>query len=304
MARKQRLLEDRAADIYLDVEYGRATSGTISVVRSTGAALPTAVSGDAVTVDTVNTTAASGYDTATPRVIPLTSATGVVVGRKYMLTTAAGRATWVTVVAVDSNDITIADELEAGITPASGDTFVGTRLTFEIIAANTATRDLNYLATWTYEVAGDTYVERTLFDVVRSNLHNPCTVAGMRQWNPELMSRWDTLLDSEFRFTQRLSDCFWEVVDQLAARGNLARAIVDWGSVERVVYAKQLEKMAWGNFHPGDIDSERWIEIVEERYLKEFNIWLGSVDWYDQNDDQIAGAGEEERKVKTSRLRL
>ena len=187
MLRKQRIIEDKAGTIYFDCPEGRPSVATVTVKTNKGGDLPDAAVEDAnATIDTVTTTIAAGWVATAPRTVPLASATGVTVGRDYLITTAAGREEWVHITALSGTTATVRST--PGFDLTTGDTFVGTRLTIAITAANAATRAHNYRCAWEYTVGGVQYEGENLFDIVRTPPKNPATTAGARGYAPELLS--------------------------------------------------------------------------------------------------------------------
>ena len=86
---------------------GRPSSATATIYKPDGTVL--VVSGSA-TIDSCNTTITATAAAGTSA-LALTSATGVTVGRYYVLTAADGRKEWVRVVAIESLNVTLAEDL-------------------------------------------------------------------------------------------------------------------------------------------------------------------------------------------------
>jgi len=149
----QKLVVDVAGtlEFFIDPAQGQPSAATITIKAPDGAALPAAVSGAAMTVDSVSTTLSADPARGATSVT-LTAATSVAVGRSYVIET-DGQRELVVVRAINTSTkvATLADELE--IDHASASTFKGIRMTYAVAGTQQATADRNYLATlaWTDE---------------------------------------------------------------------------------------------------------------------------------------------------------
>jgi hypothetical protein len=162
-----------------DATEGQAGSVTGVTVYQMGAAddaqTESATTGTAA-IDSVNTTVsvASGLSQTNPRLLTLTSTTGIVVGRQYLVTNAGGQTEIVEVEAVTSTQVTARDPLANDY--AAGATFQGCRLTIGLSSTWVADKSKitddqdafpGYRVRWVYVVGGVTYVHDSDFDLVR-----------------------------------------------------------------------------------------------------------------------------------------
>ena len=308
--RKLRLIEDRAGVVYFDCPQGRPLTGagiapTVSILTSKNKALSPAVSAAAATQGTANTTIAA-WSASTPRTLTVAAITGFAVGETYLITDAAGRRTRVVVVGLitGSKTLYLADAPEFDLT--AGDVIVSTRISYSLVAGQTATRDLNYRCEWIYKVGDQVYVIYTLFDVVRHDLFNAASVSGFRDYRPELASAWEELLGAERSYTRRLDEAYWRVVDELEGKREKpwCHAIVDWQQAEYVVYEKLLLDMAEGGFIPAAYDAAAWLDARRREYTRVLESWMGGIRWLDEDDDNVEDDGEAGKDVRSVRLVL
>ena len=198
------LLKDTAATLAFDLPQ-RADATPTFVVTGPGGGDTQASS--SVTLDTVNTTL-SGAAAAGASSVTVTSASGIVVGRKYLL--AGAEATGgerVTVKSIASTTITLVRPLR--FAKASGATFQSSRLTMAVTAAAVPSYGRHYRATisWAVSTVAQDAVHVD-FDVCR---YVPSTVLSLDDvsdldpmlakrlpaglWVPALMDRaWDMML--------------------------------------------------------------------------------------------------------------
>lgn len=147
----------------------------------------------AATLDAVNTTitATAGAQTADPRRLTVASATGITVGRRYLLTHATtGRSEPVRVSSVTGLVLLLAEPVAASY--ASGATFRGLEIagTFPALAADDSSAFDNgggpYLVGWTYAAGGATVTHEEVIFVERSASRCPATEADVRERYPEI----------------------------------------------------------------------------------------------------------------------
>ena len=304
MLRKQRIVYGKSGTVYFDVPEGRASAATVTVKNNKGNDLPdSAVEDENATIDSVSTTVAAGWSASTPRTIPLTSVANVAVGRDYLITTGEGREEWVSVVGIDTDAKTITVLSTPGFSLTAADTFVGTRLTYIITAANAETRAHNYRCLWTYTVGGEVFTGENLFDIVRTVPKSPATNTGLRKYSPELMSQWEQLLDDNYDLQDRIDDAFDRVMIDLESRSpsnnGWADAIVQWSQCERTVYEHVLLEMALAGYSPPAYSEQigEWVDRREIEYKRAVEEWTGKIIWYDAGDDRRQGVGEEGRNL-------
>lgn len=290
--RKQQLLVDTAGIVYFDCPEGRPSAATVTIKTSGGSALPTAVSAASATIDSVNTTIATWSD-STPQQCTVASATGITVGRQYLITTATGQKCFVKVRHVVSGTKTVYFEQDAPFDLAAADTFVGTRISYAIIAANTATADLNYRCTWVYTVSSVSYTRNSLFDVVRVLPYNTATSDGFRAYAPDLTEEFELSAASDGDWTRRLTAAYDKVLFDLDQRGTWPNLLLDMQQLEYCVYERALYELAETHI-PSAFNGfpQDWLKVRAKRYDDTMAQLLQAPSWYDENDDQIEDAGD------------
>jgi len=177
--------------VALELEQRADATPTFAVRAPTGGLT---LSATAVTLDTVNTTL-SGAAAAGASTVTVTSATGIVRGRKYLLTGAAAvGGEFVTVKSIASTTITLVRPLM--LAHASGATFASTRFTCAITAAAVGSIGRGYRIEVTYLV-GTAYQQIAVFpfDVVRTA--------------PVTYLRADDVADLDAIFAKRLAAGVW-----------------------------------------------------------------------------------------------
>lgn len=160
----QELRLDTAGTLLYDPpEMGRASAATVIIYDPDGVQH---VASQSATIDTANTTLSAGAS-AGASTVTVTATTGITVGRRYLLTAAAGHREWARVVSVNTSTkvVTLAESLHYAY--ASADTFVGTRLSVAVSAVQATPRAEGYEARWSYTIASVAYYGISLFNIVR-----------------------------------------------------------------------------------------------------------------------------------------
>lgn len=212
--------KDVGGTIYTDeLDERPDASPTFSVLTPSGGSLGTGTG----TVDTVNTTltgaAAAGSTSAT-----VTSASGITVGRRYLIGgTEETGGEWATVTAIASTTLTLARPLVRA--QASGAAVQGTRVSCTVTAAMAASIDRACRVEITYTVSAATRpVVSVEFDVTRYRLTTGLTLDHVRDLDPTLAKRAAT-----GTVWPRVLSAAWErIVDRVGlqhAPGGLVGAI-------------------------------------------------------------------------------
>lgn len=166
--------------LVFDAPEGRPDSVTTSAVfeniDSDDASSPAALTGSASIETSPDTTidAASGFGEASPRTINVAATTGVVIGRRYLLTGAAGETEWTEAREIVSGASLLARKPLRNAY-VSADTFQSTRISHAIDATWVA--DINGISSdlpapryrWRIEYVFNsvTYIHHAFFDLVR-----------------------------------------------------------------------------------------------------------------------------------------
>jgi hypothetical protein len=265
----------QAVEVYATDAQGRrvlpsgATAQIVDLTLSEDDAERVIVASAAATRDTTSTasTAAVGRGEADPRKIPLTSATGFVIGRHYQIT-AAGKTEAFELDRLDGVNAYARDELRGHF--ATGATVAGLRVTmdFPALVANDADeldRLAIFAADWVFTgVTGPARV-RTLCRIERRGKAIRATADDLLLLDPQLAQSTHsrTVLESHLRHADRELDALLlRRGDQLAnvdhgIAGNLA---VSWRALAlayRVLGPTHEARALWAQG-----EAQRWISMV------------------------------------------
>jgi hypothetical protein len=257
-------------------------SGAGSAVVCTASGAVTQAS-PTVTLDAVNTTI-SGASVAGAQTLTLTSATGVTVGRRYLLGGAElVGGEMITVIAVSGSTVTLAARVRRAY--ASGATFQGTRLTVAITTASTGTAQRGMRVEWLDPDTNETVV--IPFDVVRWTLsRTEITTADLRAadalfhkrvpaetWLPDVM---ETALDI--------------LTDDLGAKGRVPGGYA--GAIELARAHAYLTLALLAESNTRDDATAAYLSDMRTRYEQERDRTLASLPYDDaQTGATTAGAG-------------
>jgi hypothetical protein len=301
----QYLLEDRAGTVYLDVPAGRPSAATLTVKTAGGGNLPSAsVIAQAATVDELTRTVQT-WSASNPRFITLAAGAGTLaMDRDYVFRKANGKTETIRVIGVVSNTIEIPDELPPSLNPTASDYVDSARVSYSLTAAQLADRGL-YRCEWVATVSSVVYIYETLFRVVRALPRCTATAAGLRQYEPELCSRWDQFVQRDGSWQSRVDAAWLKVLAEIEGRGeHVIDRIVDWSQAEHAVYERVLLDMAATKRPSDDWSPMDWQAVRKEAYRNALDTWLQSVRWY---DDAQAGRVQTEdeagRDLATVRVR-
>lgn len=225
--------------------------------------------------------------------IPLTSTSGVAVGRRYLLTS-NGRRLVVTVVAIASGDYVDVDG-DIPLDFASGSLFTGLRYTFTVdptfiatvtninvfgsritvgpgTSGGTQTSAPPYKVRWTY-VTGDGLVRHawTTFDVCRAPAKHTVTLDDLKEAYPELpYEEWLGQRGQAFQPQIRAS---WDRVrwDIRMAGYDVDMLSLDLEVLNRLTLMATLAQVAKLGCHPPERDATDWAAECEAAYLKTLN---------------------------------
>lgn len=182
------LQKDVGGSILTDELHERPdASPTFAVLSPSGGSLATGTG----SVDSVNTTL-NGAASAGATSVVVTSASGIAVGRRYLLTgSEESGGEWVTVSAISGTTITLARPLR--IAHATGASVQGTRITCAVTAAACATIYRGCRVEITYTVSAATRpVLSVEFDVTRYALRTGLTLEHVRDLDPLVLKRAST----------------------------------------------------------------------------------------------------------------
>ena len=299
----QKLVKDAAGTLeYLPPpEHGQPASGTISILAPGGVALPAAVSGAALTVDSVSTTLSADVALGATS-LTVASATGITVGRTYVLAT-AGQRELVRVKAVSGTTVTLVDELQ--VDHANGASLKGHRLTYALVAGQQATADRNYSAAiaWVDE-DGTTHHAHFAYHVVHWPWRLPTTTQDVLEAEPDAQIQ-RAVRERGLSFRDTLDWAAAEIARELRERGYVEDQFFDQDAfvplhVDYVRY--RLARQRWAH-DPEQLLAldEYWDDAETGRIPRRWHLLLGRLPAYDEDNDGILDAPGEEDKQEERR---
>jgi hypothetical protein len=256
------------------VMQGRPTSATFEVFNDTAGDDDTAEFSGTATVESVSTSvdAASGASQSDPQKISLTSTTGIVVGRKYLLSE-DGRKAWVTPIEVVSGDyIRVRHPLRSDYTTAA--TFVGTTITAAV--DNTWVSDVGnvsdhidanpgYRVRWEIVVGGATLVQYSFFDLVRGAVSYQVDLEDLCDRAPGLVDSCPT----EYQIEQGrpLVEAAWKSVQaRLAGMKIDTDALRNDLVTDELVTLRALNILARGGWSPPNYSLSDYVRDTQADY--------------------------------------
>ena len=251
-----------------------------SVIDPSGVVIATPT----VTKDTTSTTVASASNAYT---LTLTSATGVVVGRSYVVAHNGTSAT--TTVDTISGDVVTLTEALPWI-PSAADTFAAAHLSATVPASATATRGTHYAVVFT-DTADASREERVVFHVVRRAFLQPLSSQDIRRL---VTTRWpaDVLLESQYR--EVAETVHSEIRDELLAAGIYAEAYIDPGPFRPAarVIARRILAIEHG-LYPANRDPEEYLDSLNRERSQMIGRVIASIQPRDTNDDGAVDVDED-----------
>lgn len=271
----------------VDLPRRPSAAGTFVAKTVSGATLQTAT---APTLDAVNTTLTAGV-AAGASVLPVTDATGITAGRRFLLGGAESvGGEMVTVRSVASLNVTLMRPLRAA--QATGATLQGTRLTFAIGAAGCPAPGRNYRIEWT-PASGDEDLALVLpYDVTRYAPVTYLTLEDLRDLDPILSKRL-----SAGTWLPAVVDRAWTVllghVSQKIDPGGVA------GTVDLTLAHGYLTRALLAETAGKDDETVAYLEDMRTRYAQERDNALGALA-YDASQTGVAknGTGWARRSIR------
>jgi hypothetical protein len=236
--------------LYLDAPEGVPSAVTsVTVVRSDGddaSSSESALGSPSVSSVTTTLSAAAGTSETDTKAVPLTSATGFVVNRPYLLTATTNETAWVVFAAISGSTGYARTPLTSSF--ASGSTIASPRISATVDATWVATasklsdesgldrmqtdawragdndEDPRYRAIWLYTVAGIVRRRETRFDLVRYTAQHAITPVDVDERFPGWLDR----VPNDYRRDQGQSlidEAFRAVKFDLLADGHATRWI-------------------------------------------------------------------------------
>lgn len=258
------------------------SSGLAFVVKSpSGGTVQTSASATRNAVDTT----VSGSVTAGATTLTLTSPTGVVVGRQYIVGNTSDTAAsedeggeWVTVKGLVSSTATLTNPMLRSKT--SGPLFQSTRITCAITGTNIATVGRHYRVEVDYKVGAvsqPTFV--VPFDVVRYSPTSTLTLAGVQALDPVIGKR----LPAGF-WWPTFRDLTWSMVLERVAAKVDPGAIV--GALNLTTAHAYLARAVLAETAGNDPDAVAYRELMTQRFNEQLEA-LGTMPVDNDQDGAI-----------------
>jgi len=261
----------------LRVPQGRPTSATFEVFRNYASDDGAAEFTGTASVDSVNTTvnAASGASQADPQKVSLASTTGIVLGRKYLLSESSLRE-WVEPIEIRATYIRVRHPLLNDYTTSA--TFVSTWLSAAV--TNAFIQDLgklsdlsdlapDYRVRWTILVGGTTIVAHSYFDVLRAEQRHSVDIDDVNERAPGLRDS----LPKEYQAEEGrpLVDAAYRAVRAHFFAINFdVNALRDNEALDELIILRALRILAEGGWHPKAIDAGSYILQTTTNYDRFF----------------------------------
>jgi len=251
------------------------------------------IASSSATLDTVSTTisAAAGYSQTNRRSITLTSGTGVVVGRRYVLTNASGQREIVIPSAVNGTAVTAEEPLAFDY--ATNATFIGLRHVFTLSSANVGTDKINvwgispnldapastttrsppYRVEWQYSTAGGVpRTSWTTYDVCRQPFKILLSLADVKPLLPDIIwEEWTQQRGQDFE--PQIEEASQMVHLDLVAAGFDPDAIRDPFTLTQLGKAAFLVVVARAGI---PMPNDQTVADVERRYSTLFEKHVGT----------------------------
>ena len=283
-----------------EAPYGRASSATCSINKPDGTAIDTPT----VTIDTADTTISLAA-TAGDLSLQVASATGITAGRAYLIDNSENQREWVRIKQVSSTSLTLYEPLQ--YTYANADTFVGTRLTAPVSAANSDTVDEGYEWRITATIDSTSYVWIEQYDVVRN------------VWPERLVEPWELpdylgdLVTSANRYATDtgghlggLVTATERVRTSLLERGlkpSRFRSHVEFKRSVALALALQWAENGWAIPGVYQDNPKEWLDERREQYVKALVTAMNTARSYDANESGNVDASEAASQIGWIRLR-
>jgi hypothetical protein len=259
------------------VPNGRPSAATFAVFRNYSVDDGVPEFSGTATVDTPNTTvsASSGPAEVDPQKLSLTSTTGIVTGRRYLLAENAVQE-WVEPIELRTGYIRVRHPLKNSFTTAA--TLVSTWLTAAVdstfIADRSKLSDLtdmqaDYRVRWSITVGGETKIAYSFFDVVRVETRHSVTIDDINARAPGLVDSLPTEYRSEDG--RPLVDAAWRALRaHFTAIGIDVHSLRDDEVIDELVILRALRVLAEGGWHPATIEWQPYLELVTGNYDRFF----------------------------------
>lgn len=291
MDRQEFIYQGTSQALWFDAAEGRPSATPTVAVQDSGGLTLSAAADTNVTQDTVNTTI-SASSSVGDKSLTLTSVSGVVVGRSYLITNSLSQKERVRVVGINSSTKVVTLDSALGYDYASTNTFVSTLFYYTLQTADVATLDDNFVAIATYVVSSQTYKQRMLYDVVRYPTPNVITVEGMRNRWPDI-SRQEPAEEVGEDFA-RIRAIVWD--DQrreLRQLGRRPSLIVSATDLETWAYAKlALYLQRNGVKVIRSLEQLDALQMLQQEVEQAKRDALSALTWYDEDDDQSLSYGD------------
>jgi len=256
------------------------TSATVEVFSPDGSIL---VSSTAATLDTASTTITSQQG-GNPNKLHLTSVSGFVVGRKYLIQGTDGEEFQVTISSIDTSNNHILVNVPPPFDIQNGDLIKGTRVSYAIPAAKLNKLDTYFRAEFVCTTASTVFNETLFFDVVRMqfNIKSPETVKRLILFQfPSAGSRFEAGMIEEIADRAHRM-----ILDKIRATGRFPHL---YGSPdmfeESYQYAVRLVLADFGMIpNAGAVDVIDYMNVYRDKLREALDI-ASQANGYDKDND-------------------
>ena len=261
----------------------QSSSCTVSVFKPSGTAM---VTDAAATLDTTNTTIQS-QEGASPETLNVSSVSGFVAGRPYIIESTLGQTSVLILSQVQSAGNKLIFDSPPSFAITNGDTVRGARISYVLASANTGERDLYYRAEFTVTPSsGDVYKRQIMFHVCRTQFQDPVTLDDLKRvLSFQFPSSASAYQPGQLReMAERASNM---VLRQIEASGKLPHLVSSPGAFKDAgLYALRLV-LADDNLIPqaGTTEITEYIQAMTKQMTQECRTAIKAGQWYDKNDD-------------------
>lgn len=263
---------NRATTLHVDLPVRPSAAGTYEVQTVRGGTVQASA---AASLSAVSTTL-SGAAVAGAASVTVTSATGIVAGRRYLLggpEETGGE--WVTVRSVSGTTVTLARRLIAA--RASGDAFVSTRVSFALPAIANHGRAHRVVYTWPSADDRPDFV--VPFDVCRWSPVSHLSTEDLRTLDPLLAKRLPASV-----WLPGLIEESWEMLCRHIAQRVEPGGIV--GTVDLTTAHGYLARALLAETAGDDTETTAYRARMQERYAQERDSTLASLAYDESQDGQ------------------
>jgi hypothetical protein len=245
------------------------------------------------TVDSTLTTVQSQQGES-PESVHVTSVSGFVVGRPYIIESQGGPTSILYLSEIRTSGSLLVFDAPPAFDLASGDTIRGARASFVLGSGFTGERDLYYRAEFTVTPSsGDVYKKQTIFHVCRTQFQDPVSLDDVKRvLSFQFPSSASAYQAGQLReMAERASNM---VLRQIEASGKLPHLVSSPDAFKDAgLYALRLV-LADDNLIPqaGTTEIVEYVQTMQKQMVEECRTAIKAGQWYDKNDDGVVDPRE------------